>query len=160
MADTKELNRTLQLRSRRPLYGWREVSMACYDDRLYFLRSRSGEWFFAVLTDFRWQCTDGQTFDHREGPFTTEKQAWAVARHWFLDNPAGATAELLARHPHEPLFYQILQTIHEEADKTSVCALHDLAEAAGISQILMERVERQLYFLGISGHLSLESDHE
>jgi hypothetical protein len=131
---------------RRPKFEWEEVLSATHDGRIYLLRDKKEQWFFAVVREF-WVCSNGQLL-HREGPFTFE-EAQAAARRWFIDNPAGSTAEVLARQGSNlPEIRSFLVALND-GDLSACAALEDLAEETGIPTELIDGVRDQLFYLGI-----------
>src|SRR5262249_40291220 len=85
---------------------------------------------------------------YQEGPFATPEEAEAAARRWFLDNPAGPTAEVLAREPHDPTFRHLLLALND-GDPAAGLAFLDRCEEAGVRPELAELAARQLEDLGI-----------
>jgi hypothetical protein len=160
MADTAPaLDQRMELeRIRRPLYGWVGVAYCAPDPRLHILIRRTrladaNRWFFGVILEpnvpdhQRWGFRRGQ-LDHRAGPFAAWAEAEAEARRWFLDNPAGAVAELLARQPHNPHIRPLLLALNG-GDPTAGKALADLCEEAGIPQPLFNNARVQLIGIGV-----------
>jgi hypothetical protein len=129
-----------------PKHGWKEVRVFWQDNRMHALLDEQGGRFFAV-TFARWDVSGNQLV-HREGPFASEDEAWAAARRWFLDNPAGRTAELLARHPYDPLIRELLLALNE-GDLLAGQALEDRLADSGVGKRLFEAVKSQLLHLGI-----------
>jgi hypothetical protein len=129
-----------------PRHGWKAVLVFWKDSRMHVLLDDQGGRFFAV-TFARWDVSGGQPV-HREGPFASEEGGWAAARRWFLDNPAGSTAELLARHPYDPVIRELLLALNE-GDLLAGQALEDRLADSGIGKHLFGAVQNQLHFLGI-----------
>ncbi len=129
-----------------PRHGWKDVRVFWQDNRMHALPDEQGGRVFAV-TFARWDAS-GTHLVHREGPFASEAEARAAARRWFLDNPAGRTAELLARHPHDPLLRELLLALNE-GDLLAGQALEDRFADGGFGKRLFEEVKSQLLHLGI-----------
>jgi hypothetical protein len=134
-------------RIHRPLHGWRRVYVALHDGRLHLLLDRMGDWHFGVLR-LRWQH-GGNDLEWRRGPFPSQAEAEAAARRWFLGNPAGPAAELLALdHPLVPGVRPLLAALNG-GDPAAGAALLDLAREAGADEPLVGAVEGQLVHLGV-----------
>jgi hypothetical protein len=129
-----------------PRHGWVSVHVFWRDARMHVLVDGQGGRFFAV-TPARW-CVSGGRLLHREGPFASAEGAWAAARCWFLDNPSGSAAELLARHLHDPLLRELLLALNE-GDLAAGSALQDRLADGGAGQHLFAEVQEQLLHLGI-----------
>src|SRR5262245_33029639 len=85
--------------SRRKL-GYQELLQARTDWRLLIARTRKGEWFFLAshIDIHKWGDKPDLTVD----PFSSRDEAEVAARHWFIQNPSGTLAELLAKEPYDP----------------------------------------------------------
>src|SRR5262249_13430901 len=135
------------VRIRRPLHGWGAVYSARYDPRLHVVAERGlALWHFGV-SRLRWRWARG-AFEHRAGPFGRRPAAERAARRWFLDNPVGVTAELLARHPHNPGFRALLLAMNG-GDLDAALALPDLCEETGAPGRVVDAVEHELLYLGV-----------
>jgi hypothetical protein len=128
--------------------GWPKVYAFGADRRLHVLRQAHGDWFFMVARRGWRHVLDEDNQAHREGPFKTLEEATAAARRWFLDNPSGRTAELLARHPYDSLLRELLLALND-GDLIAGEALKDRLAESGVPSHLFEDVEGQLVCLGI-----------
>jgi hypothetical protein len=131
---------------REPKHGWQEVRVFWKDSRMHVLLDEQGGRFFAV-TFARWGVS-GDRPVHRAGPFDSQEEAWAAARRWFIDNPAGSTAEMLARHPYDPVIRELLLALNE-GDLLAGRALEDRLSDSGAGKHLFPEVKNQLFYLGI-----------
>jgi hypothetical protein len=152
MADTALEQFMVLHHIHRPRHGWREVYHAIKDKRLLILRQRGADrsprWVFGVRYNGWADWPNPGILEHQEGPFATRAEAEAAARRWFLDNPAGDVAELLARQPHNPGLRSLLVALNN-GDLTAGNALHDQCVESDVPDTLCERVEDQLTYLGI-----------
>jgi hypothetical protein len=129
-----------------PMHGWSAVHVFWRDSRMHVLLDSQGGHYFAV-TSGRWGVTGSQPV-YRKGPFATAEETWAAARRWFIDNPAGSTAELLARHPYDPVIRELLLALNE-GDLLAGQALEDRLSDSGVGKHLFPEVKNQLHHLGI-----------
>ena len=109
---------------------WTSIKVLPQDERLFVLRSRDGQCFFAAF-DYTWRTYTFETATYTDGPFATCQEALAKARLWFLDNPSGYTAQLLAKPNCDPNARAVLRAMNQ-GDETAIVALTDLASDMGI----------------------------
>jgi hypothetical protein len=128
---------------RRGKHGWREVFVFSQDKRLFIARSNIG-WFFAVNYRQRWE----DKFHLQEGPFNTQGEAEAKARRWFIDNPDGDFAQLLARGHRVEELRNLAHNLND-GDPLALSALLDLARETDANEVMLEWVEHQLLYLGV-----------
>ena len=130
---------------REPRHGWRSVRVFWRDARMHVLLGEQGGHFFAV-TAARWDVSGSQPV-HREDSPRRRKRGRRPGG-WFLDNPAGSVAELLASHPHDPVIRELLLALNE-GDLVAGQALEDRLVDRGIGKHLFGDVKEQLLSLGV-----------
>jgi hypothetical protein len=150
VATQEQYNQTLVVTPiRQPLHGWLEVLSVNCDSRIYLLRNSDG-WFIGLASyggGFNW-AQHGRWLPRRIGPFSTREEVEAAFRLWFLDNPFGPVATLLARHPWTPGFRPLLLALNS-GDVLAGLAFNDLAREVGCPIGLVMCAAEQLAKLGI-----------